>query len=633
MVSAVTKILRFSSYLLACCIFVSGLGAAPAAFAQPYVNSGDVFPDVWDNFDMAWENGNPSGYSEGQTAAMVAEIRTNSTAQHQVDFCLQVEDGSGANLKYAFSSFSAAWNATYNPTTFPNGTAISFSDTLGPISAYNADIISVSAPSLGNGQCDAEYLGVTVVFQKLNASTSAYFAWGGVLSQEGAALPAGASDPTVPAGKSASFINGTFQSRVAGAGDKTINFKGQDISLNPGINLLKTVTTENGTCGVDDAESITVPLNATIKFCFVIQSTGDTPLIDVTLVDSTLGVDLTSSLVGLTNEDGDGLADDLADGSSATAEYLWVATMDIDNIAIATGSGIEVNDTAMASVYFCGDGNVDPNEQCDDGNMVDGDGCNTQCQNEYCGDSITQPGLGEQCDDGNLLDNDGCDSQCQNEYCGDGILQSGIGEECDDGDLNSEDGCDSNCQLEYCGDGIIQAGLGEQCDDSNTDDEDGCNNLCQLEYCGDGVTQSGLGEECDDGNSLDNDGCNANCLDEFCGDGVVQTALGEQCDDGNNSNNDGCSNQCQNEFCGDGIQQSSEACDDGNSDNTDGCTNACELPACGDGFIQSGEQCDDGNTVNNDGCSNQCQNEFCGDGIQQSSEACDDGNSDNTDGC
>lgn len=30
---------------------------------------------------------------------------------------------------------------------------------------------------------------------------------------------------------------------------------------------------------------------------------------------------------------------------------------------------------------FCGDGNVDPNEACDDGNNLDGDGCSASCQN------------------------------------------------------------------------------------------------------------------------------------------------------------------------------------------------------------------------------------------------------------
>jgi len=46
----------------------------------------------------------------------------------------------------------------------------------------------------------------------------------------------------------------------------------------------------------------------------------------------------------------------------------------------------------------CGDGFRDPGEQCDDGNTVAGDGCDTQCRLEACGNSIVNSG--EECDDG-----------------------------------------------------------------------------------------------------------------------------------------------------------------------------------------------------------------------------------------
>lgn len=185
-----------------------------------------------------------------------------------------------------------------------------------------------------------------------------------------------------------------------------------------------------------------------MKFCFVIQNTGQTPLIDVTLNDITLNVDLTSSLSGLTNQDNDGFADDLAIGASATAEYITTANSNIENTAIAVGSGQQSQDMASATIYFCGDGTVNPNEQCDDGNMTSGDGCSAQCLNEFCGDGTTQAGLGEQCDDGNTNSEDGCDAQCQTEFCGDGTTQAGLGEECDDGNTTSGDGCDATCSVE-----------------------------------------------------------------------------------------------------------------------------------------------------------------------------------------
>ncbi|MCB0332316.1 MAG: DUF4215 domain-containing protein, partial [Bdellovibrionales bacterium] len=246
--------------------------------------------------------------------------------------------------------------------------------------------------------------------------------------------------------------------------------------------------------------------------------------------------------------------------------------------------------------------------QCDDGNDVDGDGCNAQCQTEYCGDGVVQ--TSEQCDDGNNTSGDGCDATCHNEYCGDGITQAGLGEQCDDGNDVSGDGCNAQCQTEYCGDGITQTGLGEQCDDGNNVDGDGCNATCQAEYCGDGITQAGLGEQCDDGNYVDGDGCSMYCMQEYCGDGITQPGLGEQCDDGNDIDGDGCSATCQEEYCGDGIVQGFEQCDDGNDVNGDGCNNDCGLEFCGDGILQAalGEQCDDGNNTNGDGCESDCSN-------------------------
>ncbi|MFC1648517.1 DUF4215 domain-containing protein [Nanoarchaeota archaeon] len=95
---------------------------------------------------------------------------------------------------------------------------------------------------------------------------------------------------------------------------------------------------------------------------------------------------------------------------------------------------------------FCGDGNVDPGEECDDSNNADNDGCDANCFNEYCGDSILQSS--EQCDDGGNVDNDGCNAQCVVEYCGDGILHPTLGEQCDDGNNFDGDECSKGCLVE-----------------------------------------------------------------------------------------------------------------------------------------------------------------------------------------
>ena len=63
---------------------------------------------------------------------------------------------------------------------------------------------------------------------------------------------------------------------------------------------------------------------------------------------------------------------------------------------------------------ICGNGAVAVPEECDDANLVDGDGCSATCTLEgppTCGDSRIW--LGEECDDGNALGGDGCSSTCQ----------------------------------------------------------------------------------------------------------------------------------------------------------------------------------------------------------------------------
>lgn len=135
----------------------------------------------------------------------------------------------------------------------------------------------------------------------------------------------------------------------------------------------------------------------------------------------------------------------------------------------------------------CGDGFVDAQERCDDGDtLASGNGCGTSCER-----------LGS---------------------CGDEIRQD-LFEECDQGIRNSDvaaDACRSDCRQAYCGDGVKDAA--EDCDDGNAvDDGDGCGGDCRWsDRCGDGrVTQN---EECDDGNSVDDhNGCLADCtLDPCC---------------------------------------------------------------------------------------------------------------------
>jgi cysteine-rich repeat protein len=144
-----------------------------------------------------------------------------------------------------------------------------------------------------------------------------------------------------------------------------------------------------------------------------------------------------------------------------------------------------------------------------------------------CGDGL--PHTGETCDDGNNIDGDGCDALCQTEdpICGNGIVE--IPEECDDGNTNDLDGCSSLCVIEppNCGNGALETNLGEECDDgpNNANAADACRTNCLLPACGDALVDSA--EQCDDGNNIDADGCEADCSLPACDNGIIDP--GELC--------------------------------------------------------------------------------------------------------
>jgi cysteine-rich repeat protein len=210
----------------------------------------------------------------------------------------------------------------------------------------------------------------------------------------------------------------------------------------------------------------------------------------------------------------------------------------------------------------CGNGVIDEGEQCDDGNHDNSDFCpdgkGGTCQYGGCGDGFLWE-REEECDDGNLVDGDGCSSRCLREsegVCGDGVLDEG--EECDDGNQTNHDACpdgeDGTCRPATCGDGFIYVDGGEECDDGDGDNTDVCpdgeGGTCRVATCGDGFVHDGE-EECDDGANGDPcDGCLDACTSHTnsCGDGLLCGS--EACDDGNGLDGDGCSSNCRWLDCG-----------------------------------------------------------------------------------
>ncbi len=327
----------------------------------------------------------------------------------------------------------------------------------------------------------------------------------------------------------------------------------------------------------------------------------------------------------------------------------------------------------------CGDDYINDGEECEDGNLVNLDGCDAQCMKEtgwtclntfdpdgddsdcnpICGDGIVVQG--EVCDDGTELDNKGCNSDCSGDE---------LGYECLGGDLNFESDC-----KEVCGDGVITEN--ENCEDGNNASGDGCSDKCLTETgfdcvtvghsttckgtCGDGKMKDD--EICDDGIPGDNKGCLPDCsgpipgweclggdpgspikCDPICGDKILIEP--EQCEDQiiDNLSGDGCSDTC--------MVETGWSCNtiyDNPSPPED--QSFCD-PICNDGLVMPGEICDEGLIGDNKGCKEDCSGpepgydcsggsstgpsncwEVCGDLVLTQAEECEDGNIVSGDGC
>jgi len=259
----------------------------------------------------------------------------------------------------------------------------------------------------------------------------------------------------------------------------------------------------------------------------------------------------------------------------------------------------------------CGNNVKEGYEVCDDGNLTNGDGCESNCTvTPVCGNSIKQPG--EQCDDGNTANGDGCSATCQFET------------------LIPEVEANNTCAMANGPYTIPVAGsytmlTGTITPGSDQDwfrftvpnyadvrfetfDANGPGTCAAIDtqiqlYKADCVTsptgpqdQGGIG--------------NCSKLDPSVQTSVQHLAPGDY-------NLQVISFGASFSYtlqvttvalCGNNVKQGTEQCDDGNAINGDGCQNDCTItPLCGDGLKSLGEGCDDGNTANGDGCSSTCQ--------------------------
>ncbi len=242
---------------------------------------------------------------------------------------------------------------------------------------------------------------------------------------------------------------------------------------------------------------------------------------------------------------------------------LWLVAC-----CLCTVSFVVACDTKTKTVESCGDGFVDPGEECDTtvgelscaslghyrplGTLRCTSDCRldiTECGGR-CGDNGVDAADGEECDGANLNGNScqslgyhggtlSCDAECRFVLescealgqCGDAVIQDTF-EDCDGANLNGQTcetleqypgtlACTETCGFELtgcggsCGDGVIQETFGEACDGAALNGQ-----TCETQ----GLYPGAL--TCSEICGLDLTGCGGEC-----GDGILQEAF-ESCDNG-----------------------------------------------------------------------------------------------------
>lgn len=141
-----------------------------------------------------------------------------------------------------------------------------------------------------------------------------------------------------------------------------------------------------------------------------------------------------------------------SEGASTSAGST--GAVDTDTNSTSTSGGT----TGDVPSQSCGDGQLDPGEECDPGaaELDDHGACTVECKSAKCGDNLIWAGK-EDCDNGPNNNDDlygGCTNQCKfGPRCNDGELQGP--EECDLGDDNGTGEfppygvpCDNGCRFQ-----------------------------------------------------------------------------------------------------------------------------------------------------------------------------------------
>jgi cysteine-rich repeat protein len=335
--------------------------------------------------------------------------------------------------------------------------------------------------------------------------------------------------------------------------------------------------------------------------------------------------------------------------------------------------------TGLCVDITCGDSVTTAPEECDDGNVDNGDGCDSckfscvstdttrNCASaDACKNNGTCDDASHKCSAGTAkADGTACGSGmickagvCGGATCGDGIV-SGT-EQCDFGTANGAGtGCEVDCKFSCA------KTPADSCLDTNP-----CNGT---EVCANVTVSGGTGQKCNAGTALaEGTACGGGKICKSgacvtpppvtCGNGTLDT--GEDCDFGTgNGPGTGCEATCK--FS---CSKTADTCSDGNVCNgVEACqtvtvsgktgqkcaagTNAAKCIACGTGLCDGAgacksstcgdtcvdaaklEQCEPPSTTTCDATCKTIVAAVCGNGKRETGEQCDDGNTANLDGC
>ena len=312
------------------------------------------------------------------------------------------------------------------------------------------------------------------------------------------------------------------------------------------------------------------------------------------------------------NDDGGIDACSLLDSSTSTVLRRVPPGTYFVRVRASSAAGTIPAYTVRVSYTQCGNGVQTGTELCDDGNTVNGDGCDNNCTPTGCPNGI-QTGA-EVCDDGNPANGDGCSTTCVNEP---GHLFEA--EPNDDGTpaARTFDFLAANANGPITTSVIIHGGIHPVGDD----DVFAITNtlmtpvLLRLDVYNPVL---GLGVACEATIDTELDVRNAAGFPlahnddrrarELCS-GVSftmtpgQTVYAHLIEHGDDGPIPAYLLRVALTVCGNGIVEFGEECDGGAS-----CDALCQrIPVCGDTFVDAPETCDDGNTTSGDSCSSTCQ--------------------------